>query len=102
MKVLITISFFILFLTSCGTSTSSINEIEKRLIENSCRINREELIFQIHSIEYVQDTTFSEIPESLLPDSLLFCPSTGLNFILLVDGGNRKIECPSNHGDSSF
>ncbi len=91
-----------LLLTSCGTSTSSIDEIRERLEVNKCRMNREELIFQIKDQEYLQDTTYTEIPGFLLEDSIFTCPSNGLYYTLVWDGDDRSIECPSGHGDSSF
>lgn len=91
-----------LLLVSCGATTSSIDEIRERLETNKCRLNREELIFQIRDQEYLQDTIYTEIPAILLQDSLLVCPSTGVHYTLVRDGDDRSIECPSGHGDSSF
>lgn len=100
-NTLICIAVF-LFVAACGTATSSIDEIRDRLNENSCRINREELVFQLQNLEYLQDTTFSEIPEFLLDDSLLVCPATSQLYVMVVDGNDRTIICPAGHGESSF
>ncbi len=91
-----------LVLLSCGTTTSSIDEIRERLEVNKCRLNREEVIFQMRDHEYLQDTTYTEIPGFLLEDSLYTCPSSGEFYSLVMDGDDRSIECPSGHGDSSF
>lgn len=100
--VLLLISLTFLLSASCGTSTSSIDKIQERLNENACRINREELIFQIQELEYRQDTTFKEIPQSFLNDSLLLCPATDQPYLMIVNGNDRMIRCPSGHGESSF
>ncbi len=100
-NTLICIAAFLL-VAACGTATSNIDEIRDRLNENSCRINREELIFQIRELEYLQDTTFAEIPQFLLNDSLLVCPSTGHHYTMVADGNDRTIICPAGHGESSL
>ena len=92
----------VLMVTSCGTAVSNIDLIQERLSNNQCRINREELIFQIKEIEYLQDTTFTVIPQSLLADSLLVCPATGQIYLFEADGNDRTIRCPAGHGASSF
>ncbi len=101
-RILIVGSIAIVLLTACGTTISSIDDITARLNKNRCRINREELIFQIGEQEYLQDTTFYEIPQLLFDDSLLVCPSNEQFYFMVVDGNDRSIECPSIHGDSSF
>ncbi|PIE51876.1 hypothetical protein CSA37_09540 [Candidatus Fermentibacteria bacterium] len=108
MKLLILAS--ILFLIACGTSSSAIDSFEEdelqmmrdRLNNNACRINRENLIFNLESIEYEQDTTFAELPLDLFADSLYCCSQTGEAYKLFIDGGHRYIECPSGHGNTEF
>ena len=100
-NTLICIAAF-LFVTACGTATSNIDMIKERLTENGCRINREELIFQMRELEYLQDTVYTEIPQPLLEDSLLVCPSTSQLYMMAVDGNDRTIICPAGHGESSF
>ncbi len=92
----------LLMVTSCGTSVSNIDLIQERLSNNKCRINREELIFQMQEMEYLQDTTFTEIPQFLLADSLLVCPVTGQFYLFEADRNDRTIRCPAGHGVSSF
>lgn len=92
----------LLVVTSCGTAVSNIDLIQERLTNNECRINREELIFQVKEIEYLQDTTFTGIPQFLLDDSLLVCPATGQIYLFEADGNDRTIRCPAGHGESSF
>ena len=101
MKKMIILAFSFI-LVSCGTTTSSIDKIRERLETNKCRMNREELIFQINEQEYLHDTTYTEIPGFLLEDSTLTCPSSGEHYVLVRDGNDRSIECPSGHGNSSF
>ena len=84
------------------TAVSNIDMIHERISNNKCRINREELIFQMQEIEYLQDTTFTEIPQFLLADSLLVCPVTGQFYLFEADGNDRTIICPAGHGVSSF
>ena len=101
-NVLLLIGLIVFLSASCGTSTSNIDKIQERLNRNKCRIYREELIFQIQELEYFQDTTFTDIPESFLDDSLLSCPVTALPYLMIVEGNNRTIRCPSGCGESSF
>lgn len=101
-KILFAGSIASLLLTACGTTVSNLDEIEERLNENRCRINREALIFEMAELEYFQDTTYYEIPQLLLDDSLLVCPLTDQFYLFVIDGNDRSIECPSIHGDSSF
>ncbi len=100
--VLICCGVFLYAACISSTTTSNIDEIQERLNTNKCRINREELIFQIQELEYLQDTTFSEIPELHLDGSLLVCPVTSQTYRLTVDGDERSIVCNTEHGDSSF
>lgn len=93
---------FSLFFIACGTTTSNIDRIQERVDKNKCRMNREDLIFHIQDLEYFHDTTYIEIPQALLDDSLLFCPATGELYLLEVDGDDRMFICPAGHGDSSF
>ncbi|MEA3266055.1 MAG: hypothetical protein U9P42_03830, partial [Candidatus Fermentibacteria bacterium] len=88
---------------ACSTvTTSNIDDIQDRLIKNKCRITRQNLIFRINDLEYDMDTTFVEIPQSLIPDSLLVCPGTDSVYILETDGNDRTIICPAGHGATSF
>jgi len=93
----------ILIIAACSTATTSnIDDIQERLITNRCRITRQNLIFRINDLEYEMDTTFVEIPQSLIPDSLLVCPGTGSIYMLETDGNDRTIICSAGHGVSSF
>lgn len=91
----------VLLFAACGTSTNIV-KIQTRLNENKCRLNREELIFRMQDLEYLQDTTFNEIPQTLIDDSLLVCPATNQFYLLVVDGNDRAVICPQEHGESSF
>lgn len=96
---------FVLVLVSCGSVTSdepNIDMIRDRLNRNACRIQREDLIFEIGELEFVNNTTYSEIPLELLPESLDVCPVTLEPYQLLVDGNKRRIVCPSGHGRTDF
>ena len=101
-RYLVASTIVCLLLAACGTTISSIDDIKARLNKNKCRINREELVFQMGELEYLQDTTFYEIPQLLLDDSLLVCPSNEEFYFMVVDGNDRSIGCPFLHGDSSF
>ncbi|MCK5842027.1 MAG: hypothetical protein KAH31_07660 [Candidatus Sabulitectum sp.] len=93
----------ILLIAACSTAnTSNIDDIHDRLVKNKCRIARQNLIFRINDLEYGMDTTFVEIPQSLIPDSLLVCPGTGSIYILETDGNDRTIICSAGHGATSF
>ncbi|MCK5131978.1 MAG: hypothetical protein KAR40_07490 [Candidatus Sabulitectum sp.] len=92
----------VLLFAACGTSISNIDKIQARLNKNKCRINREELIYSMQDLEYRQDTTFTEIPQTLIDDSLLVCPATNQFYLLVVDGNDRTVICPGGHGESSF
>jgi len=95
----------LLFLTACGSTSSgnlNIDEIRERLNQNSCRINREEAVFRIVDLEYIQDSLFTEIPEGSIDDSLLVCPVTGEFYVFLLEGEHRKVLCASGHGESLF
>ncbi len=92
-------------LLSCGAETSSSIEIEMirdRLNRNACRIAREDLIFQINDLEFINDTSFTVIPFDMLAESLTVCPVTGEQFQMLVDNDDKKIVCPSGHGHTDF
>lgn len=103
MKVILFFSVLtVLLIAACGTSTSNIDEITRRINYNNCRLNREELIFQIRELEYNMDTTFTVLSPGLFSDSVLVCPVSGEPYTFVVDGGNRSIECPSGHGESSL
>lgn len=104
MRTAVTIVVFLLFL-ACGSQTSGepdLDMIRDRLDRNACRIVREDLVFEIVDLEFLNDTTYSEIPSGLLPDSLTACPVTLEALQLFVDGGDRKIVCPSGHGETEF
>ncbi len=80
----------------------NIDQIRARLDNNACRIIREELVYRIDELEFINDTTYSVLPVELLPDSILACPVTGEFFSMAVDGRNRLIQCPSGHGETEF
>jgi hypothetical protein len=92
----------LLFTVACGTSISSLDEIENRLKRSKCRLNRENLVFAIEGLEYKMDTVFTDIPENLLNDSLQACPASGELYVMLVEGDNRRILCPVCQNESSF
>ena len=104
MKALFTAGLALLLL-SCGTTTTDdldIDAIRARLDSNACRIIREELRFQMSELEYTNDTTYTAIPTGLLPDSLTVCPVSGEAFLFQADNGDRKVVCPSGHGETEF
>jgi hypothetical protein len=95
--------FAALLFLGCGTETSDdldIQAIRDRLNMNACRINREELLFQLGELEFVNDSTYLEIPAGMLPDSLLVCPVTGEMYQFSRHDGKAVIICPSGHGES--
>ncbi len=103
--LIISLAIFILttlFSMACGTTTSNIDRIQERVDKNKCRMNREDLIYHIQDLEYLHDTTYIEIPQALVDDSLLSCPATGELYLLEADGDDRMIICPTGHGDSSL
>ncbi len=90
---------------SCGTETSNgpdIDMIRERLNENACGIVREDLIFRIEDLEFINDTTFTEIPLDLIAESLTVCPVTGEQLQMIVENRDRSIICPSGHGQTEF
>lgn len=106
MKLFLLVLCSVLMLASCGSTSGNeginIEEIRARLDENACRIMREELVFQLGELEFTNDTTYSVLPSELLADSLLVCPVTLETFMLVTDGNDRQIECPSVHGKTEF
>lgn len=76
--------------------------IRDRLNRNACRIVRENLVFQLGKLEFLNDTTYMEIPGELLPESLVVCPVTDELLLFTVNGGRRKIACPAGHGETDF
>jgi len=105
MRYLFLVITAVLLAGSCTTTTAeepNIDEIRDRLNRNACRITREDLIFQMGELEYLNDSTYTEIPSGLLADSLLFCPVTGDPYTMLIDDGDRFINCPAGHGESEF
>lgn len=106
MKALITVLCSLILFSSCGSTSGSdgmnIDQIRARLDKNACRIRREELVYRIDELEFINDTTYSVLPAELLPDSLLACPVTGEFFSMAADGGDRLIQCPSGHGETEI
>ena len=100
-KLILSISA-ILLVAACGTKTFDIDMVRDRLNKNKCKINREDLIFQVSELEYLRDTTFTAVPTSLLEDSVCVCPATTQPYLLVFDGNDRTIACPVGHGESSF
>lgn len=101
-KIPIISVFAFLFFFSCGTATSTLDGIEARMNNNKCKMAREAFITALCNLEYRQDTTFTEIPQSVFDDSINTCPVTGEFYIMIVDGDSREISCPSGHGESPF
>jgi hypothetical protein len=99
---IIILSIVALLVLACGTSVSSLDEIQDRLNRNKCRMNREDLVFAIQGLEYEMDTVFTSIPQDLLDDSLLICPADSSLYVMITDGDNRRIQCSFCGGDSSF
>lgn len=98
-------ALLLLAIAACGTETSrppDLDMIRDRLNRNACSMVREELVFQIGELEFRNDTTYSAIPEELLPDSLLVCPVTSEALEIMTDGDDRSIRCPSGHGETRF
>ncbi len=94
-----------LLLAGCGTEGSDqldIDAIRDRLDLNSCRINREKLVFALGDLEFMNDTTYAELPLELLADSLVQCPVTGDAYQLLRRDGGRVVQCPAGHGETKF
>jgi len=91
-----------LLAVACGTTVSSLDEIESRLNRSKCRGNRENLVFVIQGLEYEMDTVFTTIPCDLLDDSLLVCSVDSSLYAMITDGNNRKIRCSFCNDDSSF
>lgn len=97
--------FFALLLISCGTQTSGepdLQAIRDRLDRNACRIVREDLVFQMVDLEYTNDTTYTEIPSLLLPDSVTACPVTQELWEFVISDGDRSVRCRSGHGETEF
>ena len=101
----LTLLVFLLIALSCGTEVSrgpDIDMIRDRLDRNACKIVREDLVFQMGELEFVNDTTYADIPFELLADSLSVCPVTEDQLLMVRDGNHRKIVCPSGHGQTDF
>ena len=101
--LIFSISTFILFLSAsgCSTSTSNLEQIQQQLLENGCKLNRQELVYKIHDLEYENDTLYTELPFDLLPDSLCVCPADNSVYLLLEEE-DRVIQCPNGHGSSDI
>jgi len=99
----IVFSTVFLALLGCGTQTTGeadLDAIRARLDMNACRINREELMFRLGELEFVNDSTYQALPVELLPDSLLYCPVTIEPYEFTREDGSRIIRCPAGHGET--
>jgi len=103
MKIFIIFAIFIIvfFASACGTNTSNLEQIQQQLLENGCKLNRQELVYKIHDLEYENDTLYTELPFELLPDSICVCPADS-SVYLFLQGDNRVIQCPNGHGSSEI
>ncbi len=103
MRIIIISATFvvILFASACSTNTSNLEQIQQQLQENRCKLNRQELVYKIHDLEYNNDTLYTELPFELLPDSICVCPVDSSVYLLLqVD--DRIIQCPNGHGSNEI
>ncbi len=105
MRIIHLAAMLIIFLAGCGTRSSGemdIDEIRERLNRNSCRINRDQLVFALGDLEFHNDTTYAELPVELLADSLVRCPVSEEVYEMLRLDGSRVLRCPSGHGETKF
>lgn len=105
MRIIHLAALFALFLAGCGTRSSGdmdIDGIRERLNRNSCRMNREQLVFALGDLEFNNDTTYAELPMELLADSLVQCPVSGEAYGMIRLDGSRVLRCPSGHGETKF
>ncbi len=103
MKIIIISTAFvvILFASACGTNTSNMEQIQQQIQQNGCELNRQELVYKLHDLEYNNDTLYTELPFELLPDSICVCPVDS-SVYLLLQGDNRVIQCPNGHGSNEI